>query len=307
MTKPPNIDNHKDSPIIQVVMITFNGQNHFNEQINSIVQQSIPCQIDIYDDGSQNAFIQELEKVSANYDSAKVHFSNQNIGVIGNIKRALSHVNRPYVALADQDDVWLPSKLEKCLEVMTETEDRNIPVLVHHDMGIIDQNGQSDAMSFWEMNGQIAFEHTFEAGVIMNLVTGSASLMNEQLAHYTKDIPEDLDIYHDAWLAMVALTMGKTRSIYDQLSNHRRHPQSLTFSNKIKRSLFSKIKTNANELLGLKSSFQTQYDFLDRFLYTYYSELDQYHKNYLKSFLSLKNKSFHSKRKFIQNALKIRG
>jgi len=283
-------------------MITYNGHQHFGEQLESILGQSHPIRLDIFDDCSNHYFIEQLDRVSKNYPDVKIHHAEENQGVIGNVKRALSDFSEPYIALSDQDDVWLPNKIQLTTDTLREIEEPGMPALVHHDMSIIDENGSLKPSSFWEVMRQHNFKHNFEANVIINLVTGCASLMNKELANFARDIPEDLNIYHDAWLGMVAYTMGKTESIYEVLSQHRQHNDSLTFSRKTKLSIFSRIKLNALQLLGIENTFESQYAFIDRFLDTYYSQLDSYHKAYFKSFLSLKNKSHWAQKKFIWKA-----
>ncbi len=284
-------------------MITYNGNEHFEEQLSSILRQSLPCEINIYDDHSNQRFTEQIDTSSSRYPNVTVHLSEKNQGVIRNIKRALKDTKTPYLALADQDDVWLPDKVKTTLEFMKSVEESGVPVLVHHDMGVIDSQGQLKPHSFWEVMGQKGFAHNFETSVVMNLVTGCASLINNELTKYAKDIPEDLDIYHDAWIGMVAYTMGKTVSINQVLSHHRQHPNSLTFHEKTKPSIYSRLKRNSLQLLGLQKTFEAQFPFIERFLEVYYSQLGQYHKEYLKSFLSLKRKSYWSQKKFIWKAL----
>ena len=302
MNKKPKTSTIVNTPI-KVAMITYNGHKHFEEQLKSILSQSTTCNIDIYDDYSDNEFVKHLKSISSKHNNIKIHLAYQNHGVIRNVKKALEKTEEGYVALADQDDFWLPNKLKLTLEKIKEIEDPSLPALVHHDMGIINEEGDLKPNSFWEVMRQKSFTHTFEANVIMNLVTGCASLMNKELTNFAKDIPEDLKTYHDAWLGMVAYTMGKTASINTVLSNHRQHSSSLTFSQKTKPSISNRVKLNALQMLGFKNTFDAQFDFIERFLDSYYSQLDQYHKAYMKSFLLLRKKNYWAQKKFIWKAI----
>ena len=41
-----------------------------------------------------------------------------NLGCVGNVNILLKHTDAPYVALSDQDDIWLPEKLSKSLSLL---------------------------------------------------------------------------------------------------------------------------------------------------------------------------------------------
>lgn len=285
---------------VRVLMITYNGDKFFEQQLNSILAQSEIESIQIYDDHSGKKFKTCLEELGQNDKRIVTHSNEQNIGVVRNIKKALAkNLDAKYIALADQDDVWLPKKIEITLEEMEKIDKSNTPSLVYHDMGIIDENGKQSKQTFWGSLRYDTFQHSLEANLTMNLITGSASLINSSLAAYAKDIPENLNIYHDAWLGMVAYTMGNVKCIKQPLSLHRTHSNSLTFSQNQKQSHFTRLFKNFKQIMGLENHLEEQFLFLEAFLEKYRGIIPQKHKSKLESFLLHKNRGYLAQKNLI--------
>lgn len=292
---------------VTVVMITFNGDLFFQQQLNSILRQKYLKEVHIYDDNSSSDFKRTLRETTDAHDTITLHENEENLGVIRNIKKALrENQSAGYIALADQDDVWHEDKLEVCIKEMLALERgrSDTPTLIYHDMKIIDENGRNLSGTFWKNKRQDFFEHNFQANLIVNLITGSASLMNQELAGYAKDIPEDLEIYHDAWLGMVAYTMGKAKSIKRPLSAHRSHEKSLTFNQKNSNSLLKRLRNNIIQLSGKEEPLKHQFKFIECFLDTYELRLETSQRLKLQEFLSLKGQGYKAQKNYIWAAQK---
>ena len=287
---------------VTIVMITYNGNLFFQQQLNSILEQKHLKEVHIYDDNSSNDFKGILREAANAHGIITLHENKENLGVIRNIKKGLyENQSAEYIALADQDDVWFEDKLEFSLKEMLELEkgSRDIPTLIYHDMKIIDENGRNLRGSFWNNRRQDFFEHNFQTNLIVNLITGSASLMNQELAGYAKDIPENLEIYHDAWLGMVAYTMGKAKSIKRPLSAHRSHEKSLTFNQKRSNSLLKRVRNNIKQLSGKEEPLKHQFRFIECFLDTYELRLETNQRLKLQEFLSLEGQGYKAQKNYI--------
>lgn len=290
---------------VRVLMITYNGDKFFNQQLDSILAQNEVESIRIYDDHSDKSFEVHLKELSQNDNRIVSHSNKQNLGVVRNIKKALdNNLDAKYIALADQDDIWLPNKIEITLKEMEKIDKSGTPALVYHDMGIIDQDGNQQPKTFWEIMRHNAFKHTFEANLVANLITGAATLMNNKLASYAKDIPEDLNIYHDAWLGMVAYTMGEVRSIKQPLSLHRTHAESLTFSQSTNQTTLARLSRNLKQIVGIEKPFETQFLFAEAFLDSYAHSLKPIYTQVFKEFLLLRKRGYLAQKQFIWNAQK---
>lgn len=110
-------------------------------------------------------------------------------------------VQSPYIAYCDQDDVWLPEKLNILKETIEEV---NVD-LVCSDMLVIDGNSNVIATSIDQMRYQqerLVNDHVFEQLISKNFVTRCTILMRTKCAQAA--IPFVHHIYHDYWLAIYA-------------------------------------------------------------------------------------------------------
>ena len=113
-----------DHPKISVVLSSFNGAQFIEEQINSIIEQTIkPDEIIVCDDGSSDDTIHILKKFEAS-NQIKLVLNKSNLGILANFKLGASLANaNNYIAFSDQDDIWLPNKLASNFEAMMKLED----------------------------------------------------------------------------------------------------------------------------------------------------------------------------------------
>ena len=103
--------------MISVGLASYNGERYIREQVDSIIAQldSID-ELVISDDGSTDGTLDIL----ASYNDPRIHVyhNEENHGVNGNFENALKHSQGDYIFLSDQDDVWLPGKVEACLKAL---------------------------------------------------------------------------------------------------------------------------------------------------------------------------------------------
>lgn len=129
----------------------------------------------------------------------------KNMGSNKVFEKLTSLVQTPYIAYCDQDDIWLPEKLEILKRVI---EEHNID-LVCSDMFVIDGNSNIIKTSFDKMGcyqKRYAFDYLFERLLAKNFVTGCTILMRTKCAQ--EAIPFARYIYHDYWLALYAVMHG---------------------------------------------------------------------------------------------------
>jgi glycosyltransferase involved in cell wall biosynthesis len=143
-------------------MAAYQGERYIASQLRSILEQlSLEDEVIIVDDGSTDGTCRE---VSALHDARIVLLPNNvNQGVLRSFETALSRSSGEIVFLADQDDLWLPNKVQTVLE-----EFSNDPtlMLVASDAILIDESGAKIGDSFYAQRGK------FRAGLWSNLLIG---------------------------------------------------------------------------------------------------------------------------------------
>lgn len=193
---------------ICIVLATYNGEKYLSKMLDSLVAQSRPADVVIaVDDGSKDSTCEILQK----YRDAlplQIETLPQNTGHRAAFSHALSLAQKiitedDLIALADQDDVWLPQKIE----ILEKTIESTKTSLVFGDAEVIDGDGNKIADSwreFSKIEKHISIEHQI-AGI--NNVTGCMSLFKASLLDAVLPIPEGVTV-HDRWIAIIADKKG---------------------------------------------------------------------------------------------------
>ena len=198
---------------ISVVVCTYNGEKFLAAQLQSILDQTHPPDdIIVSDDGSSDSTLDIVGEFCSRDSGAKkpqwtVQSRKKPLGVAGNFASALTKARGEFVALADQDDVWEPTRLEQGL-----AQFRNDALLVHCDATLIDEAGQptSSLMSALRVTSgerrSLLAGNALDALLRRNLVTGATSMIRASLLQQALPIPEGW--VHDEWLGLVAAVQG---------------------------------------------------------------------------------------------------
>ncbi|WP_053058423.1 glycosyltransferase [Pedobacter sp. BMA] len=208
-------------PLISVALCTFNGEKHITEQLESILSQSYESiEIIICDDQSTDGTFEILKRYASNYPIISLYQNDQNLGFVKNFEQAISRCTGDYIALSDQDDVWM---IEKLTTLITQIGDSD---MIYHDSNLIDKQGKliphvkmSDHYRSYDGTSNLPF-------LISNCVAGHAMLFKSTLISVI--LPFNSEFYHDWWITFVAITIGKIKAIPDILVNYRQHDLAIT-------------------------------------------------------------------------------
>jgi rhamnosyltransferase len=115
--------------MIAILLASYNGEKYIKEQIDSILGQMdrVPekCVLYIHDDGSKDGTYEILsEYVRQNPDRVKILEGSPQGGSTKNFMYMLGAVEADYYMFSDQDDVWLPEKIEREYEEIRKLEGR---------------------------------------------------------------------------------------------------------------------------------------------------------------------------------------
>jgi rhamnosyltransferase len=111
---------------ILVLLATYNGSRWIREQLTSILsQEDVEVQVLVADDVSSDGTFRMIEEGWQDDPRVKVHAWEQGSGSAGaNFRRLYVHADMrdfDFVALADQDDIWLPRKLISAIDSLRQT------------------------------------------------------------------------------------------------------------------------------------------------------------------------------------------
>lgn len=120
-----------------IVITTYNGERFLEEQLNSIMHQTVlPDEVIISDDGSTDRTEEIAKCFISRYQNAKTQFTFckndlASHGVVGNLENGIKKAHGDYVFICDQDDIWHQNKIEKVMEVFSNRKGRE-KVLIHN-------------------------------------------------------------------------------------------------------------------------------------------------------------------------------
>lgn len=231
--------------MVSVCMAVKNGSRFLTEQIESILPQLTGTdELVISDDHSTDNTIELIKDFRDNHIKL---LSNPNEGLISNFENALQASCGTYIFLADQDDVWMPNKIE----VMKKT-------LQSHDLAvcdceIVDENLKSFQGSFYQLNNS-------KKGLLHNLMQNS--YMGCCMAFHRKVLSKALPfprniVVHDGWIGLISELYFKKIFIPDKLVLHRKHNKNASYT--ATRSKFSNLTKLAHRMVLVKNLISVHY------------------------------------------------
>lgn len=194
---------------IAVCMATYEPQEEpFGRQVDSIRQQThANWHCWVFDDGSSERGRRVLLDALAGDERFTLVAAPDNLGFYRNFERGLAHVRgqAPWIALADQDDVWAPHKLATLLAA---TAGAPAPRLVYADVEIRDDADRLLSPTYWV--GRRHNEDDLASLLFANTVSGAASLVADDVLRTALPFPPRRpSSFHDHWLAVVARCTGR--------------------------------------------------------------------------------------------------
>lgn len=125
-----------EEPLVSVIIPTYNRPKYLKETLESVVKQTYPnIEIIVIDDGSPN--IDALE-VCENFNSA-TYIKIENSGGPAKPRNiGIKNSNGKYIAILDDDDLWIKTKLEQQIKILENHVDFD---LTHSYCQVIDEKG----------------------------------------------------------------------------------------------------------------------------------------------------------------------
>lgn len=237
---------------IAILMTAYNGEKYIAEQIKSIQKQTyLNWKLYIRDDGSSDKtplIIDEMAKL----DPRIIIISDNlgNLGVKAGYMLLLNNVVAKYYFFSDQDDIWLPEKLDRTLKEF-ENNKNLLPVLVHTNLTTVDESLNVLNKRFYP-NSQI---DNLNIILSSNSVTGCTVAINEALKQKVSNDVVGNMVMHDWWLALCAVTFGRIYYVNDPMILYRQHSNNQVGTDTTLIAKFHRILDSNSEIDRLESSF----------------------------------------------------
>jgi glycosyltransferase involved in cell wall biosynthesis len=238
---------------LSVALCTYNGEKFIEDQVNSILNQTIKIdELIVCDDQSTDNTVTILKSLQAKTKSTITIIENEsNLKSTKNFEKAIALCTGDYLFLSDQDDIWDKQKAEKTLAVFNENPKAegvfSNANLIDEQNNIFTKNTIWDSVFFLEaeLNKPLDFFDIMAKNG--NVVTGATLCIKKEIKPFI--IPFSTEVLHDEWIAIL-LALRKT--LYyskEHLISYRIHENQQVGMKKLYK--IEKIRKQKRIILGL--------------------------------------------------------
>lgn len=200
---------------ISIALATYNGAKYLSKQLDSILHQTLlPCEVIIVDDSSTDNTWDILLEYQSKYSIIKRYRNEKNSGVVASFNSAIMKCSGDYIALCDQDDIWLPNKLEILVNNIENYS------LIHSDARLIDSDERVVRESHFEIKD--ANKKYFVDYLWTSSVHGCTAMFKRDLVYKYFPIADGV-LSHDQYVALCAMNENGVKLIIDKLVLYRQH------------------------------------------------------------------------------------
>jgi glycosyltransferase involved in cell wall biosynthesis len=246
---------------ISILLSTYNGELYLKEQIDSIFWQTInDWVLYIRDDGSTDHTVNIINDFIERFPE-KIKLINDSLG---NLRSAssfmylLSQIDSDYYMFCDQDDVWLPFKIEKTILKLKYLESMhpNKGVLVFTDLTVVDSNLKRVDHSMWHYSGiNPDNAKNFYRTACLSTVTGCTMMFNHFIKEKVLPYPKVARM-HDWWISLNAVHCGVVDYVNEPTMLYRQHGLNVLGADKINKNHYLK------KVLLLKNTIKDNFEVL---------------------------------------------
>ncbi len=202
-----------DTPEVTILLGIYNGAPWLAEQLDSFAaQEGMRWRLIASDDGSADASAEIFGAFARNHPGACQLEQGPGHGPAQNFLHLLRSApeNSEYVALSDQDDVWLPRKLSQAVASLAHhPADR--PALYAGRTIICDE-----ALNRTGLSPLFQRPPSFRNALVQSIGGGNTMVLNRAAAELVRAAAGEVDeiVMHDWWLYQLISGVGGT-VIYD--------------------------------------------------------------------------------------------
>lgn len=210
-----------------MVVATFNGSAHVLQQLRSIVDQTVhAAEVIVTDDGSMDDTIEVVRAFAEEVSTpVRLHQNATRLGYVENFLHGARLATGDLIAFADQDDVWLPDKVRRCVAAFAAPS----TMAVVHSSRVVD-----DALRP-EGGLHTGLLRAYLHGDELFVPHGSHLVFRASLLQLVDPERRPISVYghgpqeHDEWAAYAARSCGRLVYLRDRLMLYRRHGAAASF------------------------------------------------------------------------------
>lgn len=205
--------------MISVALAAYKGENYIEEQLRSILPQLSPKDEIIVSDDKPGGQTEKIVRKLMKEDNRIMYVEGKGKGVVANFVNAIRYCKGDIIFLCDQDDVWLPDKVQRVCEAFESGAS-----LVLHNAYVTDKNLNITDYSFFAKRNS---KQGFIRNLVKNSYMGCCMAFDRKLLKKIMPIPRFVPM-HDQWIGLIGEKYGKVRLIDTPLIYYRVHGGNVT-------------------------------------------------------------------------------
>lgn len=193
--------------MISVALCTYNGERYIREQLESILNQTMPVdEIVVCDDGSTDDTLDIIKNYKDKTSTdIRIYLNEENLGPARNFQKAINQCIGDIVFLSDQDDVWMPDKVSIITEYFESNPNINV---VFTNALLVDENGLMLQKTLWDYCFQPDIKKMFDRGLQLECFGYGNHATGATMAIKSLKLPNldyNKEFLHDHALALMAI------------------------------------------------------------------------------------------------------
>lgn len=218
--------NEKSLPLVSIFVMSYNGRDFLRDAIESFIAQTyknieICVSDDASTDGTAELLVEYKNKLGVQF---KYNINETNLGITKNSNKCLELCSGKYIAYCGGDDLFLPTKIQKQIELLESKEDA---IACYTDVEVFQSETKKKLFNWsdkFPSPKAATAKDVIEKGCFF--CTCSVMVLNENLPKFNQTLPVASD-----WMQMVDyFVLNKKSLIYidEVLSKYRRHANNVT-------------------------------------------------------------------------------
>lgn len=282
-------------PTVGILLCTYNGETYLKGQIESFIAQSHEhWQLFVSDDGSTDSTGRILLEYKALLGEDMFIFNGPKKGFAQNFMSLIRNksIHCDYYAFSDQDDIWLPDKLERSLAALANN-DQSTPSLYCSRTQHIDSEGNLTGVSPSFMKPP-----SFSNALVQSLAGANTMLINESARKLLARTDLQATVIAHDWLAYIIVSGCGGFIIFDQEPTllYRQHGANIIGANT---GIQNRIR-RVSDMLGGMSKYWNEKNLL--ILREYSSELTPQNRLLLGYFEQMRKSSIWTRLSLVKKA-----
>ena len=213
---------------MSVIIAAYHGEKYIGEQLKSLFKQTrIPDEILIGDDSSDDKTFLAVEAVRSHYTGELKYFRNTpRLGVVQNFVHLAKAATGDFIFFCDQDDVWLPEKIEKLAAILEQDSTCQVAVcnskMMDAELNSLHETLLDGVSDFHKKMEQINQGKGFFPLLNQSIgFSGHNMAIRKDFLYIFNSIPQNC--LHDLWLQYCSGFLGVLRYLDEVLTLYRVH------------------------------------------------------------------------------------